>query len=120
MVISKVILCLQPIHTEQAINLCRKFNIYPLCFIVGDNDNEMDAGLRGLPKLEHLLQFTCGSPYIPSNGEKINVQFTMGDLPDPDACFGILKLPLNHLTSNKFMKNMNIAINCQHKGFGRG
>ena len=75
----------------------------------------MDGGLRGLPKLEHLLQFTCGSPFIPSNGKKINVQFTMGDLPDPDACFGILKLPLNHLTLNKFMKNMNIAINCQHK-----
>jgi hypothetical protein len=89
------------------------------CFNVGGDDDEI-SGIRGLPKLEHLLQFTCGSPYVPTNGKKLNVQFTMGDLPDPDACFGIIKLPLNHPTLNEFIKSMNIAINCQHKGFGRG
>ena len=86
----------------------------------GDDGNESDSDLRSLPKLEKLVQFTCGSPHLPTNGKRIHVQFTMGDLPNPDACFSILKLPLNHLTLNEFVKKMNIAVNCQHKGFGRG
>lgn len=84
----------------------------------GDNDGDESDTLRSLPKLEELVQFTCGSPHLPTNWTKIRVQFTMGDL--PDACFSILKLPLNHPTLNEFVKKMNIAINCQHQGFGRG
>ncbi len=66
------------------------------------------------------MQFTCGSPYLPSNGKVIKVKFISTPFPDPDACFSVMKLPTGHETFDVFAKNMNVAINSQHSGFGRG
>ncbi len=50
----------------------------------------------------------------------IKVKFISLPLPDPDACFSVMKLPTDHEAFNVFAKNMNVAINSQHSGFGRG
>ena len=48
------------------------------------------------------------------------MKFISTNLPDSDACFFVMKLPTDHETFDVFAKNMNVAINSQHSGFGRG
>lgn len=61
----------------------------------------------------------CGSPYLPTDG-LIKVKFTASTLPDPEACFSTIKLPLSNSDYRSFETSMNIAVNCQHTGYGRG
>ena len=89
----------------------------------GDDNPEVDdsvseIGLR--PKLEELVQFICGHPYFPDCGDSIKVRFTRVSLPDPESSFNTLKLPSTHTSCDAFQRAMNIAINCQHEGYGRG
>ncbi|XP_044167225.1 E3 ubiquitin-protein ligase UPL2-like isoform X1 [Acropora millepora] len=89
----------------------------------GDDNTEVDGSVSEIglkPKLEELIQFICGHPYLPGCGDSIKVRFTRGSLPDPESCFNTLKLPLTHSSYDAFQRAMNIAINCQHEGYGRG
>jgi len=39
-----------------------------------------------LPRLQDLIQYICGSPYLPSDGP-IKISFTNSTLRDPESCF---------------------------------
>jgi hypothetical protein len=73
--------------------------------------------LQSAPSLKELVLFIFGQPVLHM---EIKVKFTNGYFPDPDSCFGIVSLPLMHTTYENFSKTMNVAINSQHVGYGRG
>lgn len=84
------------------------------------NQHGTRSAITSQPKLKDLVQFICGSPHLPSDGKGIKVKFTNGQLPDAESCFSTIKLPLNNSNYDDFCRNLNIAINCQHQGYGRG
>ena len=103
-------------------NIFRRFY---MIFVSRPNGNDDDNDVSGsqimpTPKLKELVQFICGHPHLPKDGQPIKVRFTRSSLPDPESCFNIIKLPLAHPDYNVFKRAMHVAINCQHQGYGRG
>ena len=72
-----------------------------------------------LPKLQDLLQFICGSLFLLSD-RLLKISFTNSTLSDRESCFSTIKLPLHKNDCQAFETSMNIAVNCQHQGYGRG
>lgn len=96
---------------------------HDLIFFWPDGNARVDGtesciGLK--PKLEELVQFIWGHPYLPSCGYSMKVRFTRGCFPDPESCFNTIKLPLAHSSYESFERAMDIAIKCQHVGYARG
>lgn len=50
----------------------------------------------------------------------LKISFTNSTLSDPESCFSTIKLPLHENDYQAFETSMNIAVNCQHQGYGRG
>ena len=73
--------------------------------------------LKSTPSLNELVLFIFGQPVLHM---EIIVKFINGYFPDPDSCFGMISLPLIHSTYEDFCKAMNVAINSEHVGYGRG
>lgn len=93
-----------------------------ICFSGQCQDGQAEATAQlcmELPRLKDLLQFICGSPYLPCDG-LIKISFTNSTLPDSESCFLTMKLPLLNNDYREFENSMNIAINSQHQGYGRG
>ena len=86
---------------------------------IGDEKDKSDSEITVNPQLKELVQFICGHPHLPKCGV-IKVRFTRSSLPDAESCFNTLKLPLAHHNYTSFKRAMNIAINCQNQGYGRG
>ena len=87
----------------------------------GDNNQETNCSeVAVIPKLNDLIQFICGHPHVPKGGDLIKVKFTRAFLPDAESCFNTIKLPRHHQDYLCFRKAMNVAVNCQNQGYGRG
>lgn len=85
----------------------------------GDENDKPDSEILANPQLQELVRFICGHPHLPRS-DVIKVKFTRTSLPDAESCFNTLKLPLGHQDYSGFKRAMNIAINCQNQGYGRG
>jgi len=90
------------------------------CLFKGDENNEPQSEILANPPLKALVQFICGHPHLPKNGGVIKVRFVRSTLPDAESCFNTLELPLSHQDYSDFKRAMNVAINCQSQGYGRG
>lgn len=86
---------------------------------IGDEKDESDSEITVNPQLKELVQFICGHPHLPKCGV-IKVRVTRSSFPDAESCFNTIKLPLAHHNYTSFKRAMNIAINCQNQGYGRG
>ena len=72
-----------------------------------------------LPRLQDLLQFSCGSPYLPSHG-LIKISFCNSSLPDPKSYFSTVNQLLLNNDYQSFMTSMNTAIIRKHQGYNQG
>ena len=72
-----------------------------------------------LPRLQDLLQFSCGSPYLPSHG-LIKISFCNSSLPDPKSYFSTVNQLLLNNDYQSFMTSKNIAIIRKHQGYNQG
>lgn len=97
--------------------LFHMLSLYAL--FIGDEKDKSDSASTVNPPLKELVQFICGHPHLP-NCRVLKVCFTRSSLPDAESCFNTLKLPLAHHNYTSFKRAMNIAINCQNQGYGRG
>ena len=89
-------------------------------WVKGDENDKADSEILANPQLKELVQFICGHPHLPKSDNKIKVRFIRSSLPDAESCFNTLKLPVGHLDYSGFKQAMNMAINCQSQGYGRG
>jgi len=83
------------------------------------NSTRYGSELSASPTLKQLIQFIFGDPILPRN-TNIKIGFRANRLPDADACFGIVHLPLQREEYRSFRASMNTCINCQYVGYGRG
>ena len=86
---------------------------------IGYKNDKSDSEIMVNPQLKELVQFICGHPHLSKCGV-IKVRFTRSSSPDAESCFNTLMFPLAHLNCTSFKRAMNIAINCQNQGYGRG
>lgn len=113
----------QPAHFVGAALHITDKTLFYFCFISEPqatvNSTRYGSELSASPTLKQLIQFIFGDPILPRN-TNIKIGFRANCLPDADACFGIVHLPLQHEEYRSFRASMNTCINCQYVGYGRG
>lgn len=71
------------------------------------------------PTTGRFLQFVLGSPQYPTQPLYIKFNRKEKSLPDPEACLGVLSLPINAINFNDFKQKMDVTISAQAIGYGR-